>query len=222
MTVSKAVFSAFLEANRSVFPYKDIRCTRTAYHPKWILFLSPCFTGSLNRPRNYFLLHVSCVSKSEVQQLIVSKAAYPLPSDYDEVIDVIDWWGRSLSGRWQQEVLTLVHRSLSTNKSMTRYCLMRESLELLLIALMDGYSVNNHEARASLLAAFQSCFQIMYEMTSGEYIFRELAVKTIHFFNTNITHHYNNSTEPATTLPTRVEVNEIPDDSVSSSSSIRY
>ena len=50
----------------------------------------------------------SVFDKVEVQSLIMGKLELPVPPDYNDIINVLEWWGRSISGSWQQELLKLL------------------------------------------------------------------------------------------------------------------
>ena len=121
--------------------------------------ISSCYVGSLFRPRNLFVVPSSCMRKDHVQELIFSKEAVPLPLDYDDIMDVMEWWGRSVSGTWQQSAMKLLFDSITTNHSMSWKDAIYESLVLLL-----EEKPRHHGAGYAATVLFLQEFQAGYSM----------------------------------------------------------
>ena len=101
-------FKEFMFTEGNKFPYNNLKVTRNGIHPRWLLTEGSYSSGSLLRTRNFFLIPSSSLPKKTVQRLILDKAVLPLPDDFCDVVDCMETWGRSLSYRWEQEVLKLM------------------------------------------------------------------------------------------------------------------
>lgn len=115
--ISKAAFALFMAENGSEYPHNDVRQTRRGLYPRWLL-LEAEQDVSLFHPRGYFLLRTSCLSNDLMQHIIVNKEGIPLPDDYNEVADVMECWGISISGLWQQNALHMMHEFLTHGEQM--------------------------------------------------------------------------------------------------------
>ena len=101
-----------MQQNKDAFPYCDVRKTRGSFHTKWIL-MSCRNNGILFRPTGVFLLRTGCLPLHVIQDIIVTKAGLPLPPDYSDVADCMEWWGASIRDQWRQKVLEFFYSSLS-------------------------------------------------------------------------------------------------------------
>ena len=122
MIYSKEALDAFTHKNKYVFLYNQLLLTRSAYYCQWVIMTAPDGGTSaplLFRPRNYYAVPSSAFPTYELQSLIINKVVLPCPPVYDNVIKVMEWWGRGISGTWQQRVFHLLHDSLNENESMT-------------------------------------------------------------------------------------------------------
>jgi hypothetical protein len=116
MLVSNAAVITFMEKKGGLFPYAAVKHTRQGYYPKWLLLNSKCGSNDIRfRGNSLFLLRTACVTGDVVQSLIISEVALPLPPDFDDVADCMEWWGRCISGQWYLEVLSLFKEYLTPN-----------------------------------------------------------------------------------------------------------
>ena len=172
MVYSEAAFSRFIDVNGGVFPYDSVLHTRRLFHPKWLLLRTNCETGSVERPRNVFCLASSCVSKNELQCMIMSKSALPVPHEYDCIINVMEWWGRGVSGVWQQAILNMLYESMICNRPFTTKYAMYACLKVLLGQKMDLLTSNtliSWPTRERMLDDFHKQFLYMYETITHDY-----------------------------------------------------
>jgi hypothetical protein len=108
MTISKEVLTTFAKEKNNVFPWSAIKKTRNAYHTKWLLFRANSVHGiSNNRTRGFFVLPTAALPSHQVQLFIVTETAFPLPPDHSEIVDSMEWQGRSIDPEWEQDIFQI-------------------------------------------------------------------------------------------------------------------
>ena len=158
MQYSEAAFTLFVKEN-DTFPYNAVPQTRRMLHPSWILVKSPCHTGAIFRPRNYYVLPSSAINKKDLQVMIMNKSAMPIPKEYDGIIEVMEWWGRSINGNWQQQVFVMLDESMQQSEPMSSRTAMYECLVLLLEEKLR-YSWANYQTTVARIENFNTFFTI--------------------------------------------------------------
>jgi len=107
-----ATIKTFMQTNQDVYPYSDVPCTRSGYYPKWLLVSSRYKQGQIWRQDGYHVIKSSCLSHANVQNLIMSGDALPLPAVFGEVVDALETWGAKHWTWWLQKSLKLFHEHL--------------------------------------------------------------------------------------------------------------
>ena len=183
---TRAAFSKFAMVHTDVFPYNSVRQTRRMYHPQWLLLKSNYSTGAVySRPRSIYPVPSTAFDKQSVQSLIMSKSAFPVPADYDDIVAVMEWWGRGISGTWQQSVFNMLYESLKRNTPMRKREAMYECLRLLYDEKMDFQALHTHigyQVRDKAIDDFREHYIYMYEnYTSSNYHW--LAMMSIYYMD---------------------------------------
>ena len=169
MLVDTTKLKAFMMTEGQSFPYNDLRVTRKALHPKWLL-LESANTGSFCRTRNFFVIPSSSLPKATVQALIIEKAVMPLPLDFSEVVDYMETWGRDLSFRWEQEVLNLMaNRYLRKGRNPGRKQLYLDCITILVKQKVYSITYLLDEVRTLLMEGFTNYFHTMYAFDTYDY-----------------------------------------------------
>ena len=109
MRFSTASFDKFLESKSNAPPYNMVKSTRDGFRTKWLLFQVEhiqYWEDDVSRERSGggFVLPTIAMSNEKVQEIIMDGSAYPLPDHYSEVVDSVDWLGRSIFPDWEQRL----------------------------------------------------------------------------------------------------------------------
>ena len=131
--VTKEAFEAFMVENGNKFPYNAVRTTRTSFITSWLLFCGSVRNGdTLFRPSPIYAVPSSCFDLNSITSLIVDQVAVPLPFEFGEIMNSLNWWGARINGAWEQDVLNifgklLMPRELAgpSRKDLFYYCLKR-------------------------------------------------------------------------------------------------
>jgi len=116
MHVSKSTFDSFCGANAAEHPFNSIRITRNAFHCKWLVSKSRGDT-SIFRVNRYHLIPTSALSLDTVNSIVVNGNAFPIPTDLNDAIDTMEWWGRRVSPMWEQTLLNLLMEDYFKDKN---------------------------------------------------------------------------------------------------------
>jgi len=54
------------------------------------------------------LIPTSALSLDTVNSIVVNGNAFPIPTDLNDAIDTMEWWGRRVSPMWEQMLLNLL------------------------------------------------------------------------------------------------------------------
>lgn len=178
--ISKVAFTEFMAENGSKYPHNEIRRTRGGLYPRWLL-LEADGDVSLFRPRGYFLLRTSCISNSLMQQIIVHKEGMPLPNDCNEVADVMEYWGLGVSGRWQQNVLHMMHELLTAGDAMeTRHFFCQCIVMIVERRVREAFN-NDNSVVTDVVESFQIHFCDLCHTQTRD--FYDLALAAFSFVN---------------------------------------
>jgi len=101
-----------MQTNQDVYPYSDVPCTRSGYCPKWLLASSRYKQGQIWRQDGCYVIKSSCLTHENVQNLIMSGDALPLPAMFGEVVDSLETWGGQHWTCWLQKCLKLFYEYL--------------------------------------------------------------------------------------------------------------
>ena len=113
------------------FPYNELLQTRHGgYHCKWLL-VKVKNHGVLFHSRGFFLLLTGAIPNEILQNMITSKTAFPLPQEYSEMADCLEWWGRAIDGHWEQDVLGLMYLCLEEGMPVQKSKLFEFSIGIL-------------------------------------------------------------------------------------------
>ena len=93
-------FQLFLQQHGRKFPYNQVRKTRRTFHVKWLVLA--CTNTS------YVTLPSCVVDKKTLNHLIITKQAWPLTTEMDEIIDYMECWGRQQDPVWYSQVVDWV------------------------------------------------------------------------------------------------------------------
>ena len=96
MKVDLSEFQIFLRRNGNKFPYSQIRKTRSTVYVKWIV---------LAAGQSFVNLPSMSLDKPTLNHLIVTQQAWPLPTDMGDIIDYMEWQGRSEDAVWYHNVV---------------------------------------------------------------------------------------------------------------------
>lgn len=200
MGPTKEAFKEFIKRNGNKYPYNDIRCTRRALYPKWILMKAPN-AGVLFRPLGYYLVPAKAFSNPVVQDIIVSKDGLPLPSNYCAVAEVVEWWGRLVNPRWSQNVLVLFEQLLREGANLTTKELYYECIVLLAeskLANSFGYCGSTFD----ILQSWQDYFDYLYSHKTNDFF--SLCKETIFFIESRINANTNSTPIDNQVMPVAV------------------
>ena len=112
MKLSTSDIATFMESKTDVYPCSDVPCTRSGYCPKWLLAASRCRSDQIWREDGYYVIKSSCLTHENLQSLIMSADALPLPAVFGEAVDALETWGGRHWTCWLQKSLKLFHEHL--------------------------------------------------------------------------------------------------------------
>ena len=128
MMFNKEAFKLMATATDS-YPYNEIRTTRQGFLTSWLLVRIHQGEQPRFRPRRRKqAIHTSSLDKDTVTHLIVSGQALPVPQDYCDVLDVLDWWGRRISQSWYESVVEMMYCDLYNGQKVDRGCLFKNCI----------------------------------------------------------------------------------------------
>lgn len=129
----------------------------------------------------------SCFDNSTTaNHLIATKKAFHLPPDYDEVMDIMDWWGRTISPKWHGTILEVFYFDLSDKKnkvnreSLFKQCISERVVEMLEVLTINAWVVPWIYQRWSYF------FDETYNKETRDFF--GCCVKSIRFVRDNIEH----------------------------------
>ena len=171
----KDSFACFVADNGHLYPYNSIRITRTSFHCNWLLCKGRGKT-SLFRQNQYYILNASAVSLDTMKMMILSSDATPVPVAYNDIMDTVEWWGRRVSGNWQQFVL----KSLMEMKQPIK----KKSLHLIFLQALVRDKITmryiNEEIITETLIEYNQWYDQKWRPASH---FFDIAIKTIEWID---------------------------------------
>jgi hypothetical protein len=182
---NKAIFDTFVKDNGDAFPYSDAKRTRSSFLTKWLLLKSKCASNVLFRPSNVYVMRSSCFTNRHLQDTIVSGNGIPLPPDFCDVIDCMEYWGRMICPRWEQDVLSLMWDVLRprglVGVEIKRSDLFYDCIMLLLERKLGAYPFIN---KVAVLQEWQNFFYEVLMLTTSDYF--KCATESIWFVEARI------------------------------------
>jgi len=102
--------------------------TRNGCCCKWLLMKTKgCVPFGHMRGKHRFLLATSTVDSVTVQHLMLTKQGFPLTQEMDDVLDVMEAWGRKKNVCWHKEALRALETSMDeamiSAKDMCKRCI---------------------------------------------------------------------------------------------------
>ena len=94
------------------YPYSAIPCTRQGYYAKWLLAVSRNVQGAVLKEGDYHAIKCSCLSHDNLQNMIITGDAIPLPADFAEAVDGPRKWGGICWVCWLEKSLKLMYEYL--------------------------------------------------------------------------------------------------------------
>jgi hypothetical protein len=180
MYCSKAQFKAFVKANGERFPFNDIKRTRTSFITRWILVRSHGASEVRYRPSNVFGVRTSCFTNAHLQSTIVSGNGIPVPPDFCDVLDCMEFWGRAVCARWEQDVISMFWdylRPRGLDITIGRGDLFYDCIMLLMERKLNNY-VFYHIEKVQILQQWQAFYGQRFVTTKNYF---ELATESIWF-----------------------------------------
>jgi hypothetical protein len=186
--VNHVAFKLFAEQKGTEWPYKELHRTRSSFISRWLLFSSSKYHGVVYRPRGYFVLPTSTMPLDVVQHLIVSECCVPLPKDFCDVIDCMEWWGRIVSSRWEQEVMHLIYQYIQKDgfydRAPTRYELFYGCIQLWVNMKLTMHYAGHMCIITDVTRVWAKHFDKIYPSDVNDFF--TLAVKSMQFISNEI------------------------------------
>lgn len=126
MTLSPDAIKQFIANAANEHPYSEVKTTRNGYCCEWIVLQSRGRHLDVLRvgSGHLYLLPTACIDSGSLQQLLITKAAFPLCNERAKVEDCMSVWGRNASKRWHQLVLNvLCGTEKKSKKELFRLCI---------------------------------------------------------------------------------------------------
>lgn len=217
VSINMEAFKAFADSVEGVYPYCELRSTRSNFHCKWLL-LKAKKTALANRPGGYFVLQSSCISKEIQRELIISKEALPVAPVFETIIESAETWLTTVKKGWDQEALDYVYHHSDTQKE--EFTVYQELVKMVIQPRIAEYFLE-HAVQESIMQEWMVYFGFMYTMVTSD--FKRLVSGSINYTDTRIGAWWNstatNSSTPQLTESHPVP-NVVPPSPVSSQSSI--
>jgi len=197
MAPTKEALRRFILDNSNVYPYNEVKCTRNGYYCKWVILQSQGRNTDIIRVGAGYLYAVptACFDNDTLQQMLISKAAFPLSNESQDIEDCMSIWGRNISERWHQLVLNF----LCTNKKRTRKDLYRLCIQIRVDDLIrDRLHLQPVLAHLVILQWYVA-FDDIYDFITKEYF--ELCMRSFHYVVVKI----NKALSPNGLTPTSID-----------------
>jgi len=110
-----------------------------------------------------FSLHTSTIDSPTLQHLIVTKQAYPLPPEMEDVLDVMGVWGRKINEAWYQRVLFIFAGSMETKIPKTRKQLYKECIEIRILDMIMSRMLLHPRIAQTVLIKWNLCYKDLFE-----------------------------------------------------------
>ena len=174
-----------LMATGTTYPYCDIPSTRNGFRVKWLLFEAKNRTVLFKRGSRY-AVPASTLPMETATELIVKKKALPLPQDYADIMDVMDWWGRTVSPSWHATVLDLMHFHLNgKNEKRSREYIFYRCIDHRVSEMLDTLTINS-EAAPAIMQQWISFFETTYKYETRDFFL--CCVNSFRFVENKINH----------------------------------
>lgn len=195
MNVSKDSIKQFIADNANVYPYSEVKCTRNGYHCKWsILQARGRNVDALCVNQSYlYAMPTACIGSGSLQELLLSKVAIPLTGAMEDIYDCMSIWGRGISERWHQLVLTLMCSELKRrHKQLCQLCIQIRANDL----IKDRLSMQPVLA-CQVLLRWHIAYDNIYDYITKEFF--ELCMRSFHFVVVKINEALSSGLTPMTT-----------------------
>lgn len=157
-----------LMALSTTFPYCEIPSTRHGFRVKWLLFDVPKSTVLFKRSTKYAVPASSVGDMEAATDLIVKKQALPLPNDYADIMDVMEWWGRTVSPLWHQTVLDLMYYNLKNERNISRENLFYRCIAHRVEDMLNSLTINS-DAAPAIMEQWIAFFENIYKYETKDY-----------------------------------------------------
>jgi len=179
----KLSIKTFMQTNQDVYPCSDVPCARSGYHPKWLLASSRYKQGQIWRQDGCYVIKSSCLTHENVQSLIMSGDALPLPAVFGEVVDSLETWGGQCWTCWLQKCLQLFYEHLREDNMHggVAPCKMRVFHDCILLCVereAANYFMRNTADYNCILTAWNTYYWVK---CWEEPFFWEFAYSSMHF-----------------------------------------
>jgi len=176
MAFSNINVQAFVKENAAVYPCSDVKSTRNGYHCKWLLLQSNA-GGQIDRR---IPLHTSTIDSATLQHLIVTKQAYPLPPDMEDVLEAMVVWGKRTDEEWYQHVLTTFSTLMEMGNQKTRKQLFQQCVEVRVFDIIMSQMLSPRLVQAMLIE-WKLCFEDLYECRTRCYY--QISIRSINYMD---------------------------------------
>jgi len=175
MAPSNLAIQQFIANNANVCPHSEVKSTRSGHCCKWIVLQARGRSVDVLRlgAGHLHALPAACMDSGSLQGMTLSKSAFPMPGDLQEVCDCMSIWGREISERWHQLVLSLMIDKKRTRKQLCRLCIQIRVNDLIADRLRQNPSQACH-----VLFQWHVAFDDMCEHVTKECF--ELCMRSFH------------------------------------------
>ena len=175
-----------LMAMGATYPYNEIRATRQGFIATWLILEATQPTTIRFKAGTKLALHTSCVDNSTSTHLIVTKQGMPLPQDYSDIMDCMDWWGRTISPRWHENVTEYMYYKLKSGDKLSREKLFKQCIEFHISDRLNSELTINQESAPWIEQQWSYFFDRTYEFDSKDFF--DCAVRSIQFMRNRVSH----------------------------------
>jgi hypothetical protein len=173
-------FSQYLVDNSTVFPYSNLRPTRSCCYCKWVMLQGRLDRGS----EEYFPVLANSLPNGVLMELLLSERGVPLPPELSDIMDSMYWWGKHKNVEWYDEVIYLLGLALDNDVEEDRKELVRAMISVQVRAEIHGYFAVNSVAAELLWINWVFWFNATYQMAPKS--FHGLALYSFEYVNWSI------------------------------------
>ncbi|CAB9518951.1 hypothetical protein SEMRO_976_G226910.1 [Seminavis robusta] len=200
---NQQAFEAFVRAKGDVFPFNQLKKTRSSFRTRWVLLKSPSPTGIIYRPTKLFALPASCIRNDLLQEGIIAGNYLPLPPDYCDVLDCMEWWGRGVDPKWEQSILGMFEYYLANPEIFSIAGRKELFYDCITLHIETKYSYIDGLNKTQEMEYWPVYFGYLYESTTDYF---ELATASIRYADNRlwVLHHYHNTANSGGATPDEV------------------
>jgi hypothetical protein len=186
-------FSNFLMDNGGVYPYSDLKPTRSTFFCKWVMLQGQQQT-QVGDWTEYFPVLANSMPNGLLLELISSGKGKPLPPELSKVMDNMHWWGKNKNVEWYEEVMVILAETLDTGIQYDRKELFRAMISPQMRVEIHEYFGANSMAAELLWLDWISWYNRTYRF--GPKSFRGMAMYSFDYMKWRISvlNYYANGT----------------------------